>query len=397
LDRVTFPTIGRDRFTAGFLDDLRNEGDPPADAAVTEFFDGQDRPADELFSALVRATKAPVDDEHAAGIGAFVTAEEAWPDWVDPDLVRQGQQVFGDFGPQLGLGLWMASLPADYAGADGALPLLFTTRLTRSPRRRYLETGQMLVNVMTPGGLDPGGVGYETVRHVRLMHAAVRHALLHVSDIDTASDADLPPWDPKLGIPVNQGDLLGALFAFSIVGVRCLERSGVRLTDADAEAYIHTWNLVGHQLGIRDDLLPLDRADAEAVFATICTREYRSSAAGRELTAAAIECMQELLVSKRLRGLPATGIRHYLGNDVADLLGVPPADWTRSFFAFERRSDGIFARTLSRIPGTRQMTARLGRRMFESFIEAERGGDRATFEITDELRQAWGIGASTTS
>ncbi len=395
MDRVSAPTVGRSRFTDELLDELRDVGDPPADAAVAAFLDGTDHPANRLFADLVRATAVEVDDEDAAGVGAFVRAEEPWPTWADPDLVRRGQQVFGDWGPQLGLGLWMASLPADYAGADGALPLVLTTRLTRNPRRRYLETGQMVINVMTPGALEPGALGDRTVRHVRLMHAAVRHLLVHVSDIDSTSDARLPPWDAALGTPINQGDLLGALLAFSVVGIRCLDRSGVHLDRADAEAYIHTWNLVGHQMGIRSDLLPLDVADAEAVFEQICAREYRSSEAGRQLTAAAIECMQELLGSRRLRGLPASGIRHYLGDDVADLLGVPRANWTRVLFALERDADHLVARTLGRVSWTKAVTARVGRRMFRTFVDLERAGDRPTFEITDELRQAWGMGEAT--
>ena len=74
---------------------------------------------------------------------------------ADPDLVRAGQEVFGAYGPQLGMGLFMASLPADYAFAKGVQVLAATTRLTRDPKRRYVETGQMIIDAMTPGGSSP--------------------------------------------------------------------------------------------------------------------------------------------------------------------------------------------------------------------------------------------------
>ena len=76
----------------------------------------------------------------------------------------------------------------------------------------------------------------------------------------------IEPWDDALGVPINQQHLLGTLFSFSVVGIESLRRSGVRLSTYQKEAYIHVWNLVGHQLGIRSDLLPLSWADSQALW-----------------------------------------------------------------------------------------------------------------------------------
>ena len=308
------------------------------------------------------------------------------------ELVQEGQKFFRQWGPQLGMALWMASLPADYACAKGAEPLVRTARLTGKPKRRYVETGQMIINAMTPGALETGALGYETIRHVRLMHAAVRHLLLHAEDLRSPAGDPIEPWDDALGVPLNQEDLLGCLFSFSVVGIDSLRRSGVRVDDAEAEAYIHTWNLVGHQLGIRSDLLPLDWADSEAIWEHIKARAYAESDAGRELTAAAIECMRDLIRIGPLGGLPASGIRHYLGDQTAELLGVPKADWTRWFFTFVQVSDTLFDQTWGRLPGVPNLSAALGLRMLRGFELTERDGDRASFQIADELRAAWGMG-----
>jgi hypothetical protein len=286
----------------------------------------------------------------------------------------------------------MASLPADYASAKGAEPLARTARLTGKPKRRYVETGQMIINAMTRGALETGATGYETIRHVRLMHAAVRHLLLNAQDLRSPTGEPIEPWDEALGVPLNQEDLLGCLFSFSVVGIDSLRRSGVRVTDAGAEAYIHAWNLVGHQLGIRSDLLPLDWADSQAIWEHIKSRAYAQSDAGRELTAAAIECMRDLIRIGPLGGLPASGIRHYLGAETAELLGVPKADWTRWFFTFVQVTDTLFDQTWGRLPGVPNLSAALGLRMLRGFELSERDGVRPSFQITDELRTAWGIG-----
>ena len=162
--------------------------------------------------------------------------------------------------------------------------------------------------------------------------------------------------------------------------------------DAEAEAYIHTWNLVGHQLGIRSDLLPLDWADSEAIWEHIKARAYAESDAGRELTAAAIECMRDLIRIGPLGGLPASGIRHYLGDQTAQLLGVPKADWTRWFFTFVQVSDTLFDRTWARLPGVPNLSAALGLRMLgDSSSPSAMGTDRASkLPMSSGRRGEWG-------
>ena len=388
------PTIGTRRFTDIFLEGLRTASDGPADQAVSAFFAESGEGHAQLFVRLARLSAGAVPDDQLPGVGAFVAAREPWPEWVDPDLVREGQKFFRRWGPQLGMALWMASLPADYACAKGAEPLVRTARLTGKPKRRYVETGQMIINAMTPGALETGELGYATIRHVRLMHAAVRHLLLHGQDLQSPAGDPIGPWDDALGVPLNQEDLLGCLFSFSVVGIDALRRSGVRVNDAEAEAYIHTWNLVGHQLGIRSDLLPLNWADSEAAWEHIKARAYAQSDAGRELTAAAIDCMQDLIRIRPLGGLPAAGIRHFLGDQTADLLGVPKANWTRWFFTFVQVSDTLFDQTWGRLPGVPNLSAALGLRMLGGFELTERDGDRSSFQISDELRAAWGLGSA---
>jgi hypothetical protein len=386
------PSVGLARFTDTYLDELRGIGDPPADAAVARFFEATDAPRHALYQRLATSSAWAAADEDLPGIRDFVEAVEPWPAWADPELVRRGQAVFGEFGPQIGMGLFMASLPSDYGFAKGAQALARTARLTRSPKRRYVETGQMIIDVMTPGGLDPRGRGDRTVRHVRLMHAAVRHVLLHVGESEKEGGRPIPPWDPTtLGVPINQLQLLGTLFSFGVQGVESLRRSGVRLSDERAEAYIHAWNLAGHQMGILDELLPLSWDDSRTLWDERKGDEYAPTPDGKELTAAALECMRELFDLAWMPGLPASGIRFFLGDETADLLGVPRADWTRGIFEIMRRSDWVYDFGLDHLPGMDSLSARLGRRIWQGFERYGRDGQRPGFEVTDELKAAWGM------
>jgi hypothetical protein len=278
----------------------------------------------------------------------------------------------------------MGSLPAGYAGARGAQVLTHTARLVSDAKRRFLETGQFIIDVMTPGGLEPGATGARDIRHVRLMHAAVRHLLRDPLDLPETVPFD----EAKLGVPINQEDLIGTMFTFSLIGLQVLERGGVRITEEDAESYVHTWNVIGHMMGIRNGLLPLDRTDAATVFLRIQARNYEESDAGKELTAAAIEVMQDFLGLRALRGVPAAGIREYLGNDIAKFLGVPKVPVTRLVFlpprwfnwwSYKMQKDSRLARAVAE---------RLGRQLFRGFLDYERDGEaRPSFELTDALKE----------
>ena len=91
-------------------------------------------------------------------------------------------------------------------------------------------------------------------------------------------------------------------------------------------------------------------------------------------------------------GLPATGIRHYLGNETADMLGVPKADWTRVIFEIMQRTDQLYRVR----PGSsaRDRAHRLAPGpAYLAGLRALRagGGKRPAFQVTDELKDAWGM------
>jgi len=391
-------SVGASRFTPEFLEALRKEGDPEADEAVATYFDVElaDAPATEpatdlmklmIAAAPVHFAAAPGSDEGSPALREFVEARPPLPPWADPELIKLGQDLFAEYLPQFGLALWMASIPAGYAGAKDAVVLERTAQLVSHAKRRFLETGQFVLDVMTKGGLGDAGAGAADIRHVRLMHAAVRHMLQHEDH-----GHDLSGWDPAFGTPLNQEALLATQFTFSVVGLRSLERFGVHVSDHEKEAYIHLWSVIGHLMGVRDDLLPLDFADSSTVWDRIKEKEYADSPGGRLLTKAAIEVMQQLIPGRTLDGLPATGIRFLLGNETADMLGVPRANWTRALFVPGQMLGHLMNRFDRDSVAGEEITRLLGRTAFRQFLMFERRPDgRPDFEVPEEMQRALGM------
>jgi hypothetical protein len=230
------------------------------------------------------------------------------------------------------------------------------------------------------------------------MHAAVRWLILHDPDVKKTdgSAADGPYWDAAWGLPINQEDLLETLLTFTEIVFEGFDRSGVRYSDAQADAYLHAWSVVGYLLGIRPSLLPLHRGDTKALMAATRRRHHAASAAGREMTAALLEHAQQAL-PRALRGLPQSTVRFYVGDPTADLLGVPPADWTRRLFT----PLTVLARINSLDKAHDRLRAgvsrRIGRAFLQHMLATSPGGLRPAYEIPIELAERWRLAVPQTT
>jgi SAM-dependent methyltransferase len=365
-----------------FLDGLREEADPPADAAVAAYFaDLEGGDAGVLFRRMVDGRIMGGDEAADAHVAAFLNAPLDVPGWADPSRVRAGQRLFARWGPHVFTALYGASLPSAYACWRGVEVLALTARLETDARRRLNETAQFHLDVMASGGLLPGSRGVSNIRHVRLMHSAVRWLITH----DRRAR-----WDYTTGLPLNQEDILETLLTFSEVVFEVFDKTGVAYTADEADTYLHTWSLIGHFLGVRPDLLPLTSGDAAALMAAVRRRQYGASDAGRDLTAALL-AQATRLAPPGLRGLPATTVRYFVGDATAALLQVPPADWTRCLFGpLAAATRAISAEELHHRV-LRRFSEWAGFRLLALAVRAERSGGRAPFAIPTELADGWGV------
>ena len=184
--------------------------------------------------------------------------------------ITAGQDVFQELGPEILLILGCYSLPAAYAATRGARVLGQTGFLSEDTDRRLAETSQMVLDVMSTGGLTPTGRGVRAAEKVRLMHAAIRHLIVGRTD---------QPWDQaENGLPINQEDLAATLMTFSYLVVDGLRKLGFSVTAGEAEDYLEAWKLVGRLMGVLPELIPANFAEAKTLTERI---EQRQIAPGR--------------------------------------------------------------------------------------------------------------------
>ncbi len=370
------------------LDPWRTVGDEPADQAVAAYFDAT---ADVAPGSLMRSLIDHLDlrpEERVPAIAEFLTTAGTLPPWADLGRIAAGQSVFGDLIVHQFTALYLAALPSAYAAARGVHVIWLTARLEQDPVRRLNETAQFLMDVTAPGAFDPGGAAVDRIIHVRLMHAAVRWLIDHhdgvsrPADADPAAPPDRPTWAASWGRPVNQEDLAGTMLTFSTVVLDAFRRSGVELSTMSQEDFVHLWTVIGHLLGIHDELLPADLTAARELQLAIFTRQQKASVVGRDLTATLLGLLHDR-VPRFVASLAPAMSRKYLGDRVADMVGVPksrianPILWLLVLFTrLTTRRDAAVPRWIS---------DRLGRRLMEGLLIVSRGGARVPFAIPDSL------------
>ena len=374
--------IDAGRWSDGFLDAKRQHADPPGDDLIHKIFasagiaeaERRIETISRLFDTLV-AAESPRGSELPGDILHFWTSDPL-PRWADRERIKRGQQLFESYGPLIVIILFCSSLPRAYLAAKGVQVLNLTAFLSQDPRRRVIETAQMLVDALTPGGLQqPGAFGISSARKVRVMHAAIRFLIQNRGTWNTA----------KLGIPINQEDLGGTLCTFSVGVIQGLERIGVTLSETEAEDYLHTWKVIGHILGLDEDMLPRDVRDATALAERIAARHFAVSFEGRYMMNALTELMKELTPYRIFDGLPSSTVRFLIGDEHADLLGVPPADWTRHLIRGLRAGARVFDRWSDGSPAHQRLGQVFGGALLRGLLEMERGPKRVTFRIPVEL------------
>jgi hypothetical protein len=394
---------GSSRWTNSLLKQMRNKGDKPADDAVGDVFkDGGVDAVNELMQTLVRNDQ-PVPEELPARIRDYLAETQALPEWADMGKIKRAQQLYETWGVLITLCLFCASLPASYAAADGVKVLYLTGQLDTNTKRRVMETGQFLIDVLAVGGLDDEhGKGRRTIQRVRLMHAAVRHLILERSkrgDPPVCGDEPKEPplWHKDWGTPINQLDLAGTRLAFSYIVADSLPKLGVSLPDEDVDAYLHLWNVIGHLMGVHDKLLTHGIDEAESLVEAIRQKEFRESPEGRVMTKALLELLDDMTPFHRFDDTIPPMIRHLIGDDVADMLDVPKTNFpdlgrlvqvNKCFFGL------VFGRSKRDSPRyelVSRIARPLGYDLVHGLFRLERGGDRARFDMPDHLARSWGV------
>ncbi|MDX1613630.1 MAG: oxygenase MpaB family protein [Candidatus Promineifilaceae bacterium] len=366
------------------LDAGRHAGDPLADQTIQAIASGQDIGlVNQVMRTLVENDDFPTA-ELPSPVMDYMERSSLLPSWANLEQMQHGGQLFVRYGPEIVLMLFGASLPLLYAAHPGCEVLLATRQMTHNVHRRIIETGQFVIDVTEPRAWEPAGRGRLTSQKVRLMHAAIRHYL-------TKDQRWREHWRADWGTPICQEDLLGTMLTFSVTIIQKLELSRITLSQAEKESYLHLWKVVGYLLGVDEGRMPADYEEAEALLALWMQRNHRPNDTSRRLMKAMIDFWYLRVPGRRFDRVTSGWCRLWIGDELADAMGVPPFNWTRHLLNAQIRLWQAKDRLGDRSAPFQSLTRFWTRGLMQALMMVERDGQRPDFRIPEQLQAKWGL------
>jgi hypothetical protein len=385
-------------WTDALLTAKRQRGDPVGDAAIRSIFDHKDVPALNAFMGqMVANDELPTDLPEE--IRRFLNDTSALPTWHNLDQIRDAERLFNTYGLVSLISLICASLPECYTMRTGVRILDLTGQLGEHTNRRLHQTAVMVLAVMGRHGLQTDGRGIRQAQKVRLIHSAIRYRILGAIGAPGApasAGADVPVLIPgsvravieviahrqfdwviaRVGFPINQEDLAFTLLTFGFVIPRGMMTLGVDLTRDEFTSFLHAWNVVGHIMGVDDDLMAHTPEDAALLFEHIKARQAGVSPAGARLTDALLGVMErDVLRLPPIRPMAPVLLRILVGDKTAALLGLSLRHaWLMRLFhralaGFFRQMNAITGLIWKRSKPLARLSAWLGARYVRRLLE----------------------------
>ena len=297
----------------------------------------------------------------------FLRHGQILPEWADEKKIARSEELFMDYGALSCTLLFCSSLPECYVIPDLSAVLHAAGQLEQHTEHRIRSTAAMIFPIMLKGGLcQPNGSGVAQILKVRLIHATIRNLILRgspeeamrflndqrflkgagvITPITTTSFDSVYQvlfahgW--KIGddgLPCNQEELAYTLLTFGYIFLRSMRILGLALSPSDEEAYLHTWNVVGHILGIQHELVADTMEQAKVLFAQMQKRGRANSYTPDPrpaLGAALMNSMENVIPLRILKPFPVLLTRHLCGAMNAQDIGVSGrvSLFSRSLFA----------------------------------------------------------------
>lgn len=276
------------------LNGWKDVGDPEADAVVQDFVR---RYAETELHELPRKIGRWEPGDDTSGLQpelvAYLQLPYALPAWVKSDVVRRAQKRYQK---ELQVGmivLGVYSLPIVCLNPEVTVTLMGTGRLMQHTLRRLAETHHFVKLAMAENALLAPGPSQQWMRKVRLTHAVIRrlglekpHSRARPAATEREQSANWlhpltvrqQPRNASLanGVALDQTELTWVLLTFSWVIVDGLGKLGYGLKPGEQRDHIHLWALVGHMIGIADELLPggplVPASEAQPLFKALLAK-----------------------------------------------------------------------------------------------------------------------------
>ncbi|MCA1194836.1 MULTISPECIES: oxygenase MpaB family protein [unclassified Saccharopolyspora] len=243
----------------------------------------------------------------------FIEEARRKPDWADPRKLDLAYRFNEKRGLYLGVLYGMASgmmstvIPKEaravYHSYGGA-----------NMKDRITKTAKLGYDIGTPNAYADDGSMIVTCVKTRLTHAGVRNLLPK-----SAQWSDVAPED----IPISQADMMVTWHSLATTVNRKMVEWNVPIPPEESEAYLHSWQLCAHMLGIADEYIPASWEQANLQADQVLTPILAPTAEGVNLADILMDFGKEIDGSILSRPVIGALTRFMLGDQVARWLMIP--------------------------------------------------------------------------
>ncbi|MHB9756812.1 oxygenase MpaB family protein [Streptomyces sp. BYX5S] len=254
----------------------------------------------------------PLPDGLPEDLREFMEEARRLPSWADKAQLDRGSKFSRTKGIYvgalygLGSGMLSTAIPREsravYYSKGGA-----------DMKDRIAKTAKLGYDIGDLDAYKPEGSMIVTAVKTRMVHAAVRHLL-----------PQSPAWNQVSGgqkIPISQADILVTWHSLATFVMRKLKEWGVRVSDADASAYLHVWQVSAAMLGVQDEYIPATWDAANAQSKQVLDPILAHTDEGEALADVLLGIVAELDLGLT-RPLISAFTRYTLGDRVGDMIGL---------------------------------------------------------------------------
>ena len=249
-----------------------------------------------------------------ADLREFIEDARKLPPWADVGKLKAAVEFNKKRGTYLGVaygfvsGMMSTVIPhearAVYYSKGGA-----------NMKRRISRTAKFGYDIGSLGGFHkPNGEMVVSAVKTRMAHAGVRHLL-----------PQSPHWKDEADEkrPISQRDILVTWHSLPTSVMRSMTKWGVRVPTGEADAFLHSWQVAAHMLGVRDEYIPATWDAAYAQAPQILDPVLAPTPEGNELAGILLNLAAETDGGAFSRPLLESLTRYFLGDEIAGWLKIP--------------------------------------------------------------------------
>lgn len=249
-----------------------------------------------------------------ADLHAFIERARQLPSWADTSKLVAAVDFNKKRGTYLGVaygfvsGMMSTVIPHEARA-------VFYSKGGADMKRRISRTAKFGYDIGSLNAFhDPAGEMIVTAVKTRMAHAGVRYWLPRSASWKRSADQHKP---------ISQRDILVTWHSLPTSVMRSMRKWGVDIPAAEADAFLHSWQVAAHMLGVRDEYIPKDWEAANLQAPEILDPVLAPTAEGIKLADILLDLASEGDRGLVMRPMLESLTRSFLGDKIADWLKIP--------------------------------------------------------------------------